>query len=327
MAAFVFSNPPVAAAPSAPVVTTTVPQTTTVPARPAARGRLVIDGVGDVNLDPAFIPAFAGGYGQAFSGLDGLFLDDSLTIVNLECSPSRLGSPEDKAFTFRCDPDALPVARAHGVDVVNLANNHSGDFGVEALLDGVSQVERTGLTAVGVGADVAAATRPALLSLDGWTVAVLGMGGVVPHPGWLARPDHPGMASGDDLAQMVAAVEAADEIADLVAVAIHWGTELVTEPSPADRAAAEALIAAGADMVFGHHPHRLGALEWIGGRPVFWTLGNFIWPRLSDAGATTAVARVVVSPDGEIGACLLPALIVSDGHPELTGRSSCDGEE
>lgn len=329
-AAFVLARPAPDGASPVPTTSPRPPPVTVPPAPPStvpARGALVIHGTGDVTLDPDYIPAFrAEGYGRAFTGLGGLFVRDSVTVVNLECAPSPLGSPERKEFTFRCDPDALPVARAHGVDVANLANNHSRDFGAEALLDGIARVEATGMRAVGVGADADAAAAPALLPAEGWTVAVLGMGGIVPHEGWIAGPEHPGMASGDDVEAMTAAVAAADAVADVVVVTVHWGTERVADPDAADREAAAALVAAGADVIFGHHPHRLGALEWIDGRPVFWTLGNFVWPRLSAAGATTAVARVVIAPDGTMTACLLPAAIVADGRPELTGPSTCEGE-
>jgi len=303
---------------SAPVTTTA--STTS----EAARGQLIIQGVGDLNLDPSYIPNLAvNGYGFAFEGLDGLLLDDDLTVVNLECSPSDLGEPLPKAFSFRCDPDALEVARANGVDVANLANNHGLDYGLDAMLDGREQVEAAGIAPVGVGRDLRQATRPALIETQGWTVAVLGMNGVVSAEWWLADDGQPGMASGDDTEQMVAAVEAADELADLVVVSIHWLWELETEPRADDRERAEAMIAAGADIVFGHHPHRLGEVELIDGRPVFWTLGNFVWPRLSDAGATTAVGRVIVDPDGSIEACLIPAFITTSGQPELTGKPSC----
>ncbi len=304
---------------SPPSSPTTQP-TTTEP----ARGDLVIHGVGDTNFDPAYIPNLAQrGYGFAFEGLDGLFQHDDLTVINLECVPSRLGQPLEKAFNFRCDPDALAVARDNGVDVANLANNHGLDYGVEAMLDGLANVEAAGIAAVGVGDDVQQATAPAVVETGGWTIAVLGMNGVVSAEWWMADDDRPGMASGDDTAQMVAAVEAADEIADLVVVSIHWLWELETEPRPDDRARAEAMIAAGADIVYGHHPHRLGDVEFIDGRPVFWTLGNFVWPRLSDAGATTAVGRVVISPAGEMEACLIPAFIEVSGRPELTGPPPC----
>ncbi len=288
------------------------------------RGRLVIHGVGDTNFDPAYIPDLGRlGYGHAFDGLGGLFESDDLTVVNLECAPSDLGQPVPKTFNFRCDPDSLPVARANGVEVANLANNHVLDYGVEAMLDGRVNVEAAGMAAVGVGADLAQATTPALVDIEGWRVAVLGMGGVVPADWWLATDERPGRASGDDIDQMAAAVAAAARQADLVVVSIHWGRELVTEPDAGDRARAEAMVAAGADIVFGHHPHRLGDLELIDGKPVFWTLGNFVWPRLSDAGSTTAVARVVVDRDGGLEACLLPAFITTSGRPELTGPAPC----
>jgi poly-gamma-glutamate synthesis protein (capsule biosynthesis protein) len=122
---------------------------------------------------------------------------------------------------------------------------------------------------------------------------------------------------------MVAAVEAADARADLVFVTIHWGVELDLQPRPEDVARAHALIEAGADAIFGHHPHRLQPMEIHEGRPIFWSLGNFVWPRLSAAGAASGIAQVVVEPDGTVGACLVPVDIESDGHPvvtvELTG--------
>lgn len=322
---------------TAPMTTTTtvLPATTTTNGVPVTNPRpepppdpgpgwLVLQGVGDTNFDPSYIYPFASeGYQYAFDGIDGIFLDDDLTVVNLECVPSDLGSPLDKAFVFRCDPDALPIARANGVEVANLANNHIGDYGQTAMLDGVEQVRGADIAPVGVGEDLAEAMAPAVFELNGWTVAVLGMGGVVPGPSWLAGDDSPGMLSGDDTDLMVQAVEAADAIADLVVVSIHWGWELETVPRADDRARAEAMIEAGADVIFGHHPHRLGEVEMIDGRPVFWTLGNFVWPYLSVPSATTAVGRVVVSPDGEFTACLVPAFIERSGQPVLQGSAPC----
>ena len=302
---------------------TTEPEATTSTTEPP-RGSLTIQGVGDTNFDPSYIPSFVSeGYELAFSGLGGLFRGDDLTVVNLECTVSDLGSRLDKEFVFECDPDALPVARAFGVDVANLANNHSGDRGVEAMVDSRRVVAEAGILPVGVGRDLAEATAPAIVEVDGWTVAVLGMGGVVPSASWLATGDGPGMASGDDTAQMVAAVEAAAALADIVVVSIHWGWELEREPRADDRARAEAMVAAGADVIFGHHPHRLGELEFVDGAAVFWTLGNFVWPRLSDAGATSAIGRVVVSPDGSIDACLVPVFIERSGRPVVQASPTC----
>ncbi|MFP3915350.1 MAG: CapA family protein [Actinomycetota bacterium] len=316
--------PPGDAAVPLPATTTEVPATTVAPPTTAGRGSLVIHAVGDVNTDISYIPALAThGHGHAWDGLDGLFGRDDLTVVNLECTPSELGQPADKEFVFRCDPDSLPAMGKAGVDVVNLANNHSRDHGPEALLDGRARVEEAGMAPVGVGRDRAEAASAAIVEANGWKVAVLGFGGVVPNPGWVAGDDHPGMADGNDIPSMVAAVEAAQAQADLVVVTVHWGVERDLQPRAEDRRRAEELIGAGADAIFGHHPHRLQPLEMVDGVPVAWSLGNFVWPDLSRASSTTAVARVEIAPDGGVRACLVPAFITSPGHPELTADPVC----
>lgn len=315
--------PPTTPATTVPETTTTELATTTT----EGRGWLVIHGVGDVNLDGRVIPALRSeGYEHAWSGLDGLFLVDDLSIVNLECSPSPDGPPEPKEFVFGCDPDAYPGMLEAGVDVVNLGNNHTQDYGKPAMLAGRQLLDDLGLHPVGAGVDDAQAGAPAVFEIKGWKVAVVGFGGVFPHPGWFATPERPGMRDGDDIDSMVAAVEAASEVADIVVVTIHWGVELDTQPRPDDRARAEAMIAAGADVIFGHHSHRLQPLETLAGRPVAWSLGNFVWPSLSKAGSTTAVARVVVSPEGEFSSCLIPTFIESPGHPVLQGEPECGPE-
>lgn len=305
------------------IATTSTTSTTTTTTLPP-KGSLVIQGTGDVNLDPTYIPALAElGYDHAWAGLESLFGEDDLTVINLECAPSDRGSPEPKEFVFRCPTESLQSLAQAGVEVANMGNNHTGDYGKEALVDGRAQLIDAGVAPVGAGADVNEAGEPALFEINGWAVAVVGFGGVVPHQGWLATEDGPGMRNGDDIPSMVAAVEAADEVADIVVVAIHWGVELDTEPRPEDTERAEAMIEAGADVIFGHHAHRLQHLEMVNDAAVFWGLGNFVWPRHSRAGSTTAVARAVIGPDGSIEACLIPAFIENHGQPVLTDEPEC----
>ena len=308
-----------------PVAPPSTTEDTVVPAdteRP--RQRIVVHGTGDVNLDPGYIPALrAEGYDHAWSGLEGLFVEDDLTVINLECPVSDRGTIVEKEFNFRCDPAALPAARDAGVEVANLANNHSGDYGPVALLDSIEHARAAGIEPVGVGADVDEANRPAIVEAGGWRIAVLGFGGVVPSGDWLASGSRPGMSNGDDIDSMTDAVREAAEQADLVFVSVHWGAELETEPQAGDVERAEAMIDAGADGIFGHHAHRLQPMGEHAGRPIAWGLGNFVWPDFSPAGSRTAVAQFVVEPDGSVTGCLLPAYIVSPGHPELTEGRTC----
>jgi hypothetical protein len=310
------SRGPSAAAPSS------VPSSTSPSVSAVRLGKLVIHGAGDVSLDPSFVTTYkTHGYAWAWTGLNGLFKHDDLTVVNLECPVSTLGSPVPKTFNFRGDVAALPAMRAAGVEVANMANNHSYDFGPAALLDTRKNLGDNNIAAVGAGMDPQQALAPALFTIKGWRIAVVGFDKVVdPYPDAVAAKNHPGTAAGHDTNAMIEAVKAAAAEADVVIVDIHWGVELDMQPRASDVALGHDLIAAGADVIFGGHSHRLQPLEMYRGRPIFYSLANFVWPNFSKAGATTAVAEVTVSPDGAFAARLIPALIEEAGHPVLQGN-------
>lgn len=317
-------SPVTTLAPLPPTTTTTVPPSTTttitvhVPKEPTKR-RLVVSGTGDVNLDPKFVRTFPKtGYADAWTGLFGAFQKDDLTIINLECSPSALGRPWFKPWTFRCDPEALPSMAAAGVDIANLANNHGMDYGMEAMLDGKQNLAAVGVSPVGTGANRTEAYEPVVSEVNGWTVAVIGSGGVNPESGsWIATDDRPGMTSGDDTESIAAAIRKAKETADLVLVTAHWGKNDQTRPQPFEIGQAEAWIDAGADGIFGHHQHRLQPLIFYKDKPIALGLGNFVWQAWPAAGKITAIAQFVFEPDGSIGACLVPVIIERHGHPVI----------
>lgn len=314
---------PAATTTAAPAPATTTPTQAPVTVAPAVavKGRLVVSGVGDVNLDPGFVRTFPSqGYEIAWSGLQRIFVEDDLTIVNLECSAGRGGTPWDKTWVFACDPDSYPIAAEAGVDVANQANNHGVDYGFDAMLDGSALLRTAGIAAVGAGASRSEAYAPAVIEVDGWTVAVIGLSAVGPENGsWSAGDARPGVASATDLDAATAAIRAADEVADLVFVTVHWGEQGDTAPRAWVRRLGEAYVEAGADGVFGHHSHVLGPLTWHEGRPIAWGLGNFVWQAHPPESVDTAIAQLVFEPDGRIGACLIPVRIESTGHPVVQG--------
>jgi poly-gamma-glutamate capsule biosynthesis protein CapA/YwtB (metallophosphatase superfamily) len=287
--------------------------------KPEPKGRLLIHGTGDVNLDPSYIPDLAAnGYGYAWSGVGGLFRQDDLTVVNLECAISTRGSPLAKEFTFRGPPESLPPMAEAGVEVANLGNNHAYDYGPDALLDSLKHLRRAGIAPVGAGKDQDQALRPAILEVNGWQVAVVGLDMVVdPYPEALATEDKPGTSAGHDTGLMLRAIRAAERRADIVIVTIHWGVELDTQPRAEQVELGRRFVEAGADVIFGHHAHRLQPMDVYHGRPIFWGLGNFVWPNFSAEGSTTAVAEVRVRKNGKLEGRLLPAYIQAPGHPVL----------
>jgi len=295
-----------------------VPSPTATPSPQVPKRTIVIHGTGDVSLDPSYIPALrANGYGWAWSGLEGLFREDDLTVINHECPTTDIVAPIPKTFSFRCDPAALDEAREAGVEVASLANNHGFDHGPEGLLDSIRNLERAGIVPLGAGASAQEADAPRYVEVKGWRIGLIGVGEVIDPDHQVADGDEPGTAVGHDFPRALRAIREAEANADLVIVVIHWGVELDTQPRAYQVAEAHRMVAAGADVIFGHHSHRLQPMEVIDGKPVFYGLGNFVWPSFSVAGSTTAVARVTVRPNGSIRGRLLPAYIVSDGHPVL----------
>ena len=302
----------------------------------SSNGRLVIHATGDVLTSPEFVPAFrAGDYASAWAGLGGIFLRDDLTLMNLECDPSTVGTAfSDKPFSFRCPLTSLASMRAAGVDVASLGNNHSADFGYEGLLDGITNLSEVGLTPVGAGADLDAADQAVFFDLDGWRVAVLGFSAVSgiaydwPYSAddyanlrsrWFATADRPGIAPAT-IANMTAAVEAARPHADIVIVMLHQGVYNMTlQPFPDEVGRAHALIDAGADVVFAHHHHRVLPVETYHDRPIFYGLGSFVFTPFEPIRNVSSVGEVIVSPDGTIRGRLIPAHIGPTGTPVLLG--------
>jgi poly-gamma-glutamate capsule biosynthesis protein CapA/YwtB (metallophosphatase superfamily) len=283
---------------------------------PTTRATLVVSAAGDVHLDARVIPDLSTyGFDHAWSGMRRQFLADDLTIVNLECTPSDMGSPVAKAYNFRCPSAAVATLAPNGIEVANMANNHAWDHGEAALLDGVATVAGAGVAPVGAGANVAAATAGAYFEINGWTVAVLGFNTVDDGVSRSATTTGPGLANGKDLTLVRSAVAAAKARADIVLVTVHWGIERSFVPDPADVPIAHAIVEAGADAILGHGAHRLQPLERYLGKPIFWSLGNFVWPRHDADSYTTAVAELVIQPDGLTFARLIPAQIATPGRP------------
>ena len=201
-----------------------------------------------------------------------------LFVLNLECCISDRGRPwpdPAKPFFFRAPPAAVDLLQHIGVDCVTLANNHALDFGEEGLLDTFDHLSSAGIAWVGAGPDLGRSRRPAVLATGaGFRLAVLGM---TDHPkDFAAGPDRPGVALADLRNELPtwlpAAVSSAGRAADAVLVTPHWGPNMTAEPVPHVRAAAGALLRAGATLVAGHSAHVFHGVQG----PVLFDLGDFL---------------------------------------------------
>ncbi len=240
-----------------------------------------------------------------------------VTVVNLECAISTRGAPLDKEFTFRGDPSSVPAMAAAGVHVASVGNNHAVDFGREAFLDTLEHLRVNDILAVGGGVDADDAYRPRYLETGGRRIGFVAGTRVMPYH-FAAGPDLPGVASVYEEERFVDAIRQARSEADLVVVLVHWGVELAREPNSVQVGLGRAFVDAGADIVVGHHPHVLQPVVRYRGAVIAYSLGNFVFTAGSEAGRTTMLLRVGVSPDGSMDVASVPMRIV-EGRPVPVG--------
>ncbi|MEO1062487.1 MAG: CapA family protein [Actinomycetota bacterium] len=280
--------------------------------------RITIAAGGDVHGESRVARLLAAG-GNPLEPVAAAMSAADFGIVNLETAVGSSGRAAAKRYTFRAAPELVYRLADAGVDVVSLANNHALDYGVAALFDTIDHARAAGLVVVGAGRDAAEAYAPALVETDGGTVAVVGLSQVL-SPGWAATADRPGLASGHDRAASVAAVQHAAALADTVVVAVHWGRELDRCASPGQRDLARALVAAGADVILGHHPHVLQGIDRVDGAVVAYSLGNFVWYHSKLPSAETALVEVDVEGGEALGHRVVPAVIDASGRPVPVGE-------
>jgi len=209
-----------------------------------------------------------------------------ITVGNLESTLSRHGPPTQGGDSFGGTPALLGPLRDAGFDALSLANNHTGDHGTRALLKTVRTLDGSPIRPFGAGADLAEASRPAVVARHGVRFAFVGFNaiGETPRagrrtPGALSvrMPPRTGPLVEADLRHVESVVRRAGRRADVVVVLPHWGTQYTHVPEPVQHTVAARLVAAGADLVVGGHPHWVQPAEEVRGVPVVHSLGNFVF--------------------------------------------------
>jgi poly-gamma-glutamate synthesis protein (capsule biosynthesis protein) len=268
--------------------------------------------VGDVTFGNRVAEAIAArGPAYPWQSTGRILRSADVATANLEGAVSTRGAPvPDKQFHFRGPPAALSAAhRTAGLDVVNVANNHTLDFGRIAFLDTLRIARQNGIATVGGGADLTAARRPAIVERGGMRIAFLAYSDVRPE-GFTAARSLGGTAPAD-VAMIRADVLSARRRADVVLVWMHWGEELARSANDRQRLFASAALNAGAHVVLGSHSHLLQAVVRPTRRAlVAWSLGNFVFPPSSPGTDRTAILHLDLARDGVRAHRLQPVRIV-----------------
>lgn len=236
---------------------------------------------GDILFSDHVLGAYsrAGGItGVLDEGYRTAIADADYFVANEEFPFSSRGTAApDKQYTFRLPEEKVSIMTELGVDLVTLANNHALDFGTDALLDTCSTLDAAGILHVGAGADSEAARAPQIVDINGIRVGFIGASRVIPVSSWTAGASSPGMLTAYDDALLRRTIEETRPLCDYLVVYLHWGVERAEMPVDHQTALGRSCVDAGADLVIGSHPHVLQGLEYYNGKPIVYSLGNFIF--------------------------------------------------
>jgi poly-gamma-glutamate synthesis protein (capsule biosynthesis protein) len=197
-----------------------------------------------------------------------------LRIVNCECALTSAATPVWKSgAVFKGEPAHVKGLTAVPFDVACLANNHVLDYGVAGLRESLRVLHRHGIKTVGAGLTDEQAHAPLTLTVNGQTIHIVN---VSEGEDLTASNGGPGVF-GWDIPRATALVRTCKKRGGVVIAIAHAGLEYVPYPPLYVVSAFRALIDAGADCVIGHHPHVPQGIEQWRGRPILYSLGNFVF--------------------------------------------------
>jgi poly-gamma-glutamate capsule biosynthesis protein CapA/YwtB (metallophosphatase superfamily) len=281
---------------------------------PSAPSTVSLVFAGDIVLDDSAGELIARG-GDPFEAFAPVFKAADIRLGNLECVVATSGSAGDKNFSFRAHPRSLPVLKRH-FDAVALANNHSGDYGREAFAEMLGLLKAQGLDQFGGGHNLKEAHTPLIIERKGLRIALLGYNEFLPRS-FEADYNAPGSAWSED-EQVVADIRAARSVykADLVIPVMHWGWENEPIASARQRQLARTMIDAGADVIIGGHPHVTQDIEHYRGKPIIYSVGNFVMKETDNANQRLGwVLRLQLDKAGVAGFDTVVAQLDMDGIP------------
>ena len=203
----------------------------------------------------SFIQTIGEDYDYPFANVREYFENDDFTMLNLEVVLADDGNSTGKLFTFRGPTAYSNILTGSSVEAVTIANNHARDYGTAGYESTKSVLDEAGVAYVEVYSST-------LITLeDGLVVGLYAIDGSV---------------SAIDKDKAVAGVQKLKEDgAELIIVAAHWGNEGKYRPNKNQQEIGKALIDAGANIIYGHHPHVLQKIEEYNGGIIYYSLGNF----------------------------------------------------
>ncbi len=249
-----------------------------------SRPPLKIYAVGDIMLDQLtnqrlkeYDPAYP------FDRVRDILRQGDVVFGNLESPISQRGEAlPGKRYAFRAAPFAVESLVDGGVNMVSLANNHIMDYGPEAMEDTLDILTEHGIHHAGAGRNMDAAHAGTIMEVKGYKVGLLAYTDDFAVPAryrslWQAGEAEGGAALIHDRERIREDILRLRPETDVLLVSFHWGREYTYKITQEQRQLAYLAVDAGADMVLGHHPHVPQGVEIYRGKPIAYSLSNFVF--------------------------------------------------
>lgn len=217
-------------------------------------------------------------------------------MVNLEHPVTRAMEKVEKKYNFKMNPASIGTLKDGRVSLVNCANNHVFDYGLQGIEETIRNLDSAGVKYVGIGKNLKDARSPVILDVRGRRFGFLGYFG---GGDFEATANRAGYAPRFER-YVLEDVKALRKNVDFVVVNFHWGTERAPEPDPWQVRLAHRVVDAGADLIIGHHPHVLQGIEYYRGKHIAYSLGNFVFGGNTQHTYETGALKVTVGDSVEV---------------------------
>ncbi|MEO5635036.1 MAG: CapA family protein [Candidatus Paceibacterota bacterium] len=257
---------------------------------------------GDIMLDRgvknSVLKNFNGDYSALFSKL-GILKKSDIVFANLEGTASDQGKDGGSLYSFRMDPAVIPALKGAGISVLSLANNHVGDWGLNAYLDTLGRLKENEITYTGGGNNYEEAKQPAIIEKYGMKIGFLAFSDKGPNF-MRARADQGGVLLASDPNFDDIVKNAASQV-DYLVVAFHFGEEYQTKHNARQEFLARQAVDDGAKIVIGAHPHVIEDTEVYKNSYIAYSLGNFIFDQKFSANTMQGMLlQIKLNRDGSM---------------------------
>ena len=227
----------------------------------------------------------AGGYEKAFEKVASYMNLGDIVFANLETplTDSNHGLDKERKIVLKAEPESVVALTDAGINLISLSNNHILDYYEKGLFDTMELLDKNGIKHAGAGRNIEEARTPAIIEKNGLKTALLAYTTFAeltyagkPYQNFAAGPEKSGLVR-DRYETIREDIQKIRDQVDLVAVSMHWGVEDSFKVTNEQKELAHKLIDDGADLILGHHPHQCQGIELYKGKPILYSMGNFLF--------------------------------------------------